>query len=155
MTWSEVVSNVRDEIRRRLDRAAGARIPVLRSDAVEQLDAAPLAEPAVDVYENERQFLIVADVPGGTREGTRVAWAEGHGVTLQVKSAPSPGGTLWADEREGCDWFRTLELPAYADGSRASATLRDGVLTVRVPKRLTNPVLVPVRLRDGSWRSLG
>jgi HSP20 family molecular chaperone IbpA len=145
MGLNRVVSNVRDKIRRRLGREAGARIPVLRSGVVEQLGAAPLAEPAVDVYENQREFLIVADVPGGTREGTMVAWDEGRGVTLHVKSAPAPRGISWADEREGCDWFRTLELPAYADGSRASSLLRDGVLTVRVPKRITNRVLVPVK----------
>jgi len=145
MSWSEFVSIVRDKIRRRLGRETGARVPVLRSGAVERLAAGPLATPAVDVYENEREFLVIADVPGGIREGTAVAWDEERGLTLLVKTVPSPARTSSADAHDRRDWFRALELPAYADGSRASSLLRNGVLTVHVPKRNTKPRLVPVK----------
>lgn len=145
MSWSEVVSNVRGKIWRRLGREVDARIPVRKGGAVEQLAATPLATPAVDVYENEREFLVIADVPGGTRDGTTVAWDEKRGLTLLVKSAPSPAGTSSTDQYDRRDWFLALELPAYADGSRASSLLRDGVLTVHVPKRNTKPRLVPVK----------
>ncbi|MCS6912451.1 MAG: Hsp20/alpha crystallin family protein [Myxococcales bacterium] len=134
MKWNEVVSTLRQGIRRRLGRGEGAVVPV--SQAVpERLGGAPVAVPAVDVYENESELVVVADVPGGSREGAVVSWEQGRGLTLLVQGPEPPGGTVWTAEYGPHDWYRALDLPEYADAARATSTIKDGVLTIRIPKR--------------------
>jgi len=146
MTWNEVVSNVREKIRRGLGQSDGQEIQVATHDTrLEQLGNAPLATPLVDVYENDRELLLHADVPGGTPEGTTVAWDETRGLTLLVKGHELPSGSLWASEYRQHDWYRALALPAYVDGSKASAAIKDGVLTMRIPKRAAASKLIQVR----------
>ena len=146
MTWNEVVSSVRDKIRRSLGRSGDQQIQVEgQGTRLEPLGDAPVASPEVDVYENERELLVYADVPGGTREGAAVAWDEARGLTFLVRCEALPAGSLWASEYQPRTWYRALTLPDYADGSRATSTIRDGVLTIRIPKRAAAWRLVPVR----------
>jgi HSP20 family molecular chaperone IbpA len=97
------------------------------------------------MYENDRELVIYADVPGASREGTRVAWDGSGCLTFAVKRQELPSGTVWAAEYEPSECYRSLVLPDYADGSRAMPTVKDGVLTIRVPKRATTSKLIPVR----------
>jgi HSP20 family protein len=146
MTWNEVVSNVREKLRRGLGLASGQESQMATQDLrLEQLGDAPLAAPVVDVYENSDELLIQADVPGGTREGATVAWDEARGLTLLVKGQGLPSGSIWASEYQPRDWYRALTLPDYVDGSKAASTIRDGVLTIRIPKRAAVSKLIPVK----------
>jgi HSP20 family molecular chaperone IbpA len=146
MTWNEVVSNVREKIRRGLGLNDGQEIQVATHDTrLEQLGDALVATPVVDVYENDKELLLHADVPGGTREGATVAWDEARGLTFLVKGQALPSGSLWASEYKRRDWYRALTLPDYVDGSKASSTIKDGVLTVRIPKRAPASKFIPVK----------
>jgi len=146
MTWNDVVSNVKEKIRRGLGRGGGHEIQVAQQGTrLEPLGEVPLGTPSVDVYENDKELLIHADVPGGTREGATVAWDEARGLTFVVKSQALPSGTLWASEYKPCEWYRALELPEHVDGSKATCTIKDGVLTIRVPKRAVASKLIPVK----------
>lgn len=146
MAWNDLVSGMREKLRRTLGRQAGGQIQVTAQDArLEQLGEAPLATPAVDVYENDREILIHADVPGGSPEGAVVAWNEGHGLTLLVKNQVPVSGALWEAEYRPADWYRAFSLPDTADGSKATSSLKDGVLTIRIPKRIAASTLIPVK----------
>jgi HSP20 family molecular chaperone IbpA len=146
MAWNDVVSNVKDTIRRGLARIGGREVAVAAPGTrLEPLGDAPLATPVVDVYENDRELLIVADVPGGAREGTTVAVDEARRLSFLVKVEAAPAGARWAAEYGAASWYRAFELPDGVDGSRATSTLRDGVLTIRVPKRAASSKLIPVR----------
>lgn len=146
MTLNDVVTRVRDTIRRRLGHSADRVIQGAEQDtALERLGDAPVVPPPVDMYENDRELVIYADVPGASREGTRIAWDGNGGLTFAVRRQEWPLGTVWTSEYEPGEWYRSLELPDYADGSRAMPTVKDGVLTIRVPKRATTSKLIPVR----------
>src|SRR5688500_14853248 len=133
MTWNEIVSNVREKIRGGLVRNGNQEIQVRTNDTrLEQLGDSPVATPLVDVYENEEEVLVHADVPGGTRDGATVVWDEARGLTFLVKGQALPAGALWAAGYEAHDWYRAITLPDYVDGSRASSTIKDGVLTIRI-----------------------
>ena len=144
MTWNDVVSNVREKIRRGLGRDRQEIQVAAPGTRLEQLGDAPLAAPAVDVYESDKELLIHADVPGGCPEGATVAWDVARGLSFLVKRQALPAGTLWASEYQPCDWYRSLVLPDYVDGSKATSTLKDGVLRIRVPKRAAASKLIPV-----------
>jgi HSP20 family molecular chaperone IbpA len=84
-------------------------------------------------------------VPGGTRDSTTVAWDEARGLSVLVKGQELPSGSLWASEYQPRDWYRALELPDYVEGSRATSTIKDGVLTIRIPKRAAASTHIPIR----------
>ena len=146
MTLNDLVTRVRDTIRRRLDQNDGVIQVTEPGTALERLGDTPVVTPPIDMYENDRELVIYADVPGASREGTRVAW-DGNGcLTFAVKRQALPSGTVWASEYDPSECRRSLVLPDYADGARAMPTIKDGVLAIRVPKRATASKLIPVRV---------
>jgi len=146
MSWNDLVSTVREKVRRSLGRGDGQAIQaVTRPPKLEQLGGVPLATPAVDVYEDEKEILIRADVPGGTHEGATVAWDESHGLSFLVKGQEPPTGTPLSVEYQRCDFYRAVALPDYVDGAKATSAIKDGVLAIRVPKRAATSKLIPVK----------
>jgi HSP20 family protein len=146
MHWNDIVSSVREKVRRSLGRGDGQEIQtVKRPPKLEQLGDVPLATPAVDIYENEKEILVRADVPGGTHDGATVAWDESRGLSFLIKGQELPGGTPWAVEYKRCDWYRAISLPDYVDGTKATSDIKDGVLAIRIPKRAAAAKLIPVK----------
>jgi HSP20 family protein len=79
--------------------------------------------PTVDVLEEEKAFLIEAELPGVRIED----------VELNVDKSVL---TLRAERRRGHGTFaRSFTLPEAVDASAIEAELEDGVLTVRLPKK--------------------
>lgn len=147
MAWNDIVSNAREKLRRAWVRKDGEEEVQVAAQAprLEQLGQAALATPAVDIYENDKELLIHADVPGGSRDGAVVAWEERRGLTLSVKSRALPAGTPRVSEYQARDWYRVFELPDNLDGSKATSSIKDGVLTIRIPKRAAASKLIPVK----------
>ena len=69
-----------------------------------------------DVYENGDSYLFVADLPGVTQEQLDIA--------LENDTLSITGGKH----------KRSFALPALADGDAAKAELKNGVLTLTLPK---------------------
>jgi HSP20 family protein len=79
--------------------------------------------PAVDVYENEAELLIVADLPGATKEGLDI---QVHPPELRFETKPA--------QPDGPVWRRSFTIDERIDVSKVSAELKHGVLTIRLPK---------------------
>jgi HSP20 family molecular chaperone IbpA len=144
MNLNDLVTRFRDAIRRSLGRSDDAIRVTELGTVLEPLGDAPVVTPPVDIYENDRELVIYVDVPGASREGTRVSWDGNGRLTLAAKRPQLPSGTAWGSEYEPSECYRSLMLPHYADGSRAIPTVKDGVLTIRVPKRATTSRIVPI-----------
>jgi len=79
--------------------------------------------PAVDVYENESELLVVADLPGVTHE------------RLDIKiDPPELRIETKAENAEDSVWRRSFTIDERIDAGKVSAALENGVLTVRLPK---------------------
>lgn len=103
------------------------------------------ALPALDLFEDAREVLLLLDVAGATPSNTRVAWNDLEPLSVHVQRRAAPPGPPLVSELEQRDWYREIALPPDADGARARATVRDGVLTVRVPRcRTASGGLLPV-----------
>lgn len=91
--------------------------------------------PAVDVIEEPAAFRITADVPGATPEGVALEFENGE-LTLTVRIPPrvraNAAGIL--REYDVGDFRRIFRVGETIDTAKASAELRDGVLSVRLPK---------------------
>jgi HSP20 family protein len=99
--------------------------------------------PPIDVYETSEQYVISAEVPGLTRENVDLA-IEDTRVTIrgQRPDRAATGGDVThyhQIERGHGAFARTFEFAEKIDGERVSADLRDGVLTVVLPKAPATP----------------
>jgi len=93
--------------------------------------------PAVDVAEDGEQYTVTCDVPGLRREDVEVSLAQGVLTIKGEKKLPKRSGAArtYREETWEGKFQRTLAMPSEVDPSRVTADLRDGVLTVALPKR--------------------
>ena len=112
------------QLRRELDRLFG------------ELDrgAAP-ASSTLSFEDDGQNFLLRADVPGLTENDFQIDLA-GQTLTLKgERKVDAPEGyTVHRRERSAFRFARSLELPARVDAEKVTATLKNGVLTLTLPK---------------------
>jgi HSP20 family molecular chaperone IbpA len=89
--------------------------------------------PPVDVYENADELLVVADVPGASRDAIDVQLEKGQ-LTILARRGGETTGTPVATEYRARDYFRVFSVPQGIDASRIDAQLTAGVLRLRLPK---------------------
>jgi HSP20 family protein len=90
--------------------------------------------PAVDLCETSEAFLLTAELPGLSRDQIRIDVHDGR-LTLQGRrDARVPCEQYHQVERGHGEFSRTFALPPTVDPSGITADLRDGVLTIVVPK---------------------
>jgi len=90
--------------------------------------------PPVDLCETAEAFVLTAELPGVTREQVRIEVADGR-ISLQGRrDARVPCEQYHQVERGHGEFARSFSLPVPVEVERISADLRDGVLTVVVPK---------------------
>lgn len=89
-----------------------------------------------DMLDTGRALVIQASMPGVKAEDLKVSLA-GDRLTLDAEARPDPaldGATYLRRERHSSAFTRTMHLPVGVDGGQAEAVLRDGVLTLTLPK---------------------
>lgn len=106
-----------------------------RLERLHQHETGPWTPP-IDIYETEDRYVISAEVPGVTREALDVAM-DGNRLTLSgSRSAAATGGQRHYHqvERGHGRFVRTFEFAEAVAVEEIAADLRDGVLTVTLPK---------------------
>lgn len=91
--------------------------------------------PAVDVFEDESSITVLADMPGVPKDGLEIK-VEGDALSIEGAVQPAtPDGleAVYAELRTG-RFRRTFTLSRELDTARIDAGLKDGVLTLRIPK---------------------
>jgi HSP20 family protein len=87
-----------------------------------------------DIEETDNSYIIEMDVPGVTRDDINVELRENElRVTGEVKERERKG-ILRRQARKVGQFEHALVLPPDVDAKNVDATLRDGVLTIRVGK---------------------
>ena len=92
--------------------------------------------PPVDIFEDKTGITVQADMPGVSRERLDVHIDSDTLLIEGVAEIPMPEDmqAVYADVRS-TRYQRSFSLSSELDGDRAEATLKDGVLTLRIPKR--------------------
>jgi HSP20 family protein len=99
--------------------------------AVEQ---APGWVPAADIEETDDAYILELDVPGLRREDVNIELRDNEvRITGELKEKERTGLLRRQTRRVGRFEFG-VTLPGDIDPDRVDATLRDGVLTVRLGK---------------------
>lgn len=93
--------------------------------------------PCVDVYETGRACFIKADLPGFARQDIALEVHDGELIMLGRgrDDHPPPLVKYHLLERGGGQFARKISLPDGLDLDMAEAFLRDGVLSVVIPKK--------------------
>lgn len=92
--------------------------------------------PLVDVYENDEEMLLVADLPGVSRENLRIDVDREHLVIEGHRGdgAKRKGERELASEFRACDYRRRFTLPDGIDSAKITAQLASGILVMHLPK---------------------
>ena len=105
---------------------------------------APGWTPPVDLYETATEFVLTAELPGLARQDIEIQ-ADEFRVLIRGARPAAPNGDLPCEqyhrvERGHGRFSRAFMLPEAIDIERVSADLKDGLLTVTMPKALDRGV---------------
>jgi HSP20 family protein len=91
--------------------------------------------PSADIVASETEITLALDIPGVRENGIDVTIEKNILTIKAVPSARDSGGRrlLYAECGTG-EYRRSFSLPDDADKENISASLKDGVLRVRLPK---------------------
>lgn len=92
--------------------------------------------PAVDVFEDESGITLLADMPGVPKDKLELK-VEGDALSIEGSvQPPTPDGleAIYAEVRIP-RYRRSFNLSRELDTTRVDANLKDGVLTLRIPKQ--------------------
>ena len=93
--------------------------------------------PASDASADDANYRITMELPGVAEDDIDISVHDGV-VTVRGEKPherEEKGDTWFFSERQYGAFSRTFRLPADADGDSVSASLKDGVLSLSVPKR--------------------
>lgn len=98
--------------------------------------------PSVDVAEEENAYVVLAELPEVKKEDMKVSMENGI-LTIsgerRKEHEEKKGVRYHRVERCYGSFLRSFTLPDDADPSRVTATMKDGILTVRIEKRPGTP----------------
>jgi HSP20 family molecular chaperone IbpA len=84
----------------------------------------PTFAPAVDVFENKDEILVLSDLPGVETPDLEVSFEK---EKLSFRAKRTKNGKTF-------DYARSFVVPNGIDAEHISAELKHGVLTLRLPK---------------------
>jgi HSP20 family protein len=114
---------------------AGRESPIATPQQRERPSELVIRTP-VDIFENSDSLMLIADMPGVSKDRLDVRV---DGTTLVVQGRmqfdlPEKAVALHADVRAAL-YRRSFVLSRELDTEKTEANLKDGVLTVQIPKR--------------------
>jgi HSP20 family protein len=89
--------------------------------------------PPVDIYETADGLTVMADVPGVAQDDMDIR-VDNNVLTIRGRTTHAAPGNPVYREYELVHYFRQFELSDKVDVARISADLKQGVLTVHLPK---------------------
>lgn len=95
--------------------------------------------PAADVFEDEKGYIIILDLPGIERKALDVSLDKDRLTIRGERASVAESGSRRRAERPSGRFLRSFSLPAIVDREGITADYKDGVLRLRLPKRTEPP----------------
>jgi HSP20 family protein len=94
------------------------------------------SSPAVDIVDKDKSYEVTVEVPGMTADNLEVKLSNDCLVITGEKkeTREEKKGDNYLSERHYGSFERTFRVPEGVDAAKIEATLKDGVLTVALPK---------------------
>ena len=90
--------------------------------------------PPVDLYETAGAFVLTAELPGLSRDAIDIVAEEGRIVIRGERGGQVPCEQYHRVERGHGRFSRSFLLPEPIDAEAVTADLKNGLLTVTIPK---------------------
>lgn len=95
--------------------------------------------PAVDIREEKDKFVVSVDIPGINPKEVDVTFENGvllvSGEKVRSKENEGEEVSYYRSERKYGSFVRKFSLPDSVNDNKITATGKDGVLTITLPKR--------------------
>ena len=89
--------------------------------------------PLVDIFENDTEILLHADMPGVPKEEININIDNGRLEISGTRQLTFTGSAAW-QEFSNAEYRRVFSVPQTIDIAKVNAELRDGVLHLHLPK---------------------
>lgn len=90
--------------------------------------------PAVDIFDTEKELVLLADMPGVSAENIEIDLRDDTLTILgRVPPATGEGQVLLSEYKTG-NYFRTFRITEIVDRAKITAAISDGVLKLVLPK---------------------
>ncbi|BDD89235.1 Hsp20/alpha crystallin family protein [Desulfofustis limnaeus] len=89
--------------------------------------------PPVDIYENDDEILLHAEMPGVTKESVKINIDNGNLSLSGVRKLDQVGAATW-QEFSDVEYERTFAVPQNIEVTKVKAELKDGILCLHLPK---------------------
>jgi HSP20 family protein len=103
--------------------------------------------PPIDVYETDDRYVVTAEVPGLAREQIELAVKDNRLTIRGMRSGSVPENSsrhYHQVERGHGSFERTFQFADPVHQERITADLREGVLTITLPKTASPPRRIQV-----------
>ena len=113
---------------------------------VERTQQSVAFTPRFDIWEDEDELVLYGDLPGVDAKNLDIRF-EDRQLSIHGRVEPRQNGVeyLYAEYGVG-DFFRTFAIGEAIDATKISAELKNGVLTVHLPKtEAVKPKRIEVR----------
>jgi HSP20 family protein len=111
----------------------------------------PVWAPRVDIEEDDKQYVVRADLPGVDPKDVELSVVENTLVLRGEKKEEreEKGKNYHRIERMVGQFYREIPLPQGTEVDKVKATAANGVLTVTIPKAAaTQPKKIPVEAQQ-------
>jgi HSP20 family molecular chaperone IbpA len=101
----------------------------------ERVETGPLFAPQVDIIERAESMVILADMPGVSKDKVEVV-LENEVLTIEgeVEQTEQPGTHVHVREYDVGNFHRCFTVGEGLDPAGVEATMKDGVLRLVIPK---------------------
>jgi len=93
----------------------------------------PVIAPEVDIFENEHEILLHADMPGVSKDDIAINIDNGKMTISAIRRLPTSGAATWREFGE-VEFRRNFSVPQSIDTDKVLAELKDGLLCLHLPK---------------------
>jgi len=101
----------------------------------EETKPGPIFTPAVDIFETDKELILLADMPGVKAKDLTIDLREGVlAISTKVDPPEAPGEVGILREYQEGNYYRKFNLSDVIDQSKIEADLKDGVLRLTLPK---------------------
>jgi HSP20 family molecular chaperone IbpA len=104
-----------------------------KENILEKRQELPRVAPLVDIYENEDEILLHADMPGVARDNITVNVDNGRLEISATRRLQTKGSGSW-QEFGDVEYRRVFSVPQSIDVNKVNAELKEGVLKLHLPK---------------------
>ena len=107
-----------------------------RGEVIERASERPVFTPNVDIYEMNDHFMVIADLPGVDEKSVDITLEKRTlTITGRVAEYQPEGFKLRHSEYGIGDFQRSFSLTEEVDDGDINATVKDGVLRLKLNKR--------------------